>query len=368
MKQILSILTLLLLATGPGTALADDTAIFGAGVINVPPNVLIVFDTSGSMGTKDVPSEYYNPDTTYSGSYTNDTVYRRTWSWWQWRYVYDFFASSIDNLNCPDTAADLSTNGYVNSRIYGSSGNYACGGSRKYLYTGNYLNYDASSDSVLRTRIDVAKEVIINLLQNTEDVNFGLMRFNRYEGGRLSPNGKIGTDTSLLVNDVNSFYADGATPLAESLAEAGLYFAGKQSWYNHGISYQSPMEYRCQKNYVIFMTDGEPTADNDPRLNSGAYINGDVIGDYDNDGDTGISKRLDDVAAYLNWNDLNPSLGTAGDSFEVQNVKTYTIGFKTNQQLLQDTAANGDGKYYTANSISGLEEAFKERYCRKFPN
>jgi type IV pilus assembly protein PilY1 len=360
MKLFMSIITLLLLVTGPGSALADDTAIFGAGVIDVPPNVLILFDTSGSMDTRDVASEYYDVAKTYSGVYENDRVYRRTWSRRSRRYVYNSFAGSLSDLNCSGAVSDLSSDGYTNTRIYDSRGGYACGGSRKRLYTGNYLNYDASGAGAMRTRMDVAKEVIIDLLQNTEGVNFGLMRFNRYEGGRLSPSGIIGTDPALLVSDVQSFYASGATPLAESLAEAGLYFAGETSWYNHGVGYQSPMEYRCQKNYIILMTDGEPTADDDPRLNTGAYINGGVIGDYDNDGDTGTTMRLDDVAAFLNQNDINTSLGAPGDSFEVQNVKTYTIGFKTNQQLLQDTAVNGDGKYYTANSISGLEEAFKE--------
>jgi type IV pilus assembly protein PilY1 len=353
-------ITLLLLVAGAGSAAADDTAIFGGGVIDVPPNVLIVFDTSGSMSTKDVASEFYNPATTYTGSYTSGAVYRRVWSWWTWSYVYNSFADSVSDLNCSTAVTELSGNGYVSTNIYDNSGNYACGGSSKYLYTGNYLNYNSSTSGTLKTRMEVAKEVIIDLLQNTTDVNFGLMRFNGGSGGKLSPNGTIGTDPATLVSDVQAFYASGTTPLAETLAEAGLYFAGETSWYNPGVSYTSPIEHRCQKNYIIFMTDGEPTADDDTRLNTGTYINGDVIGDYDNDGDTGTTMRLDDVAAFLNQNDINTSLGSPGDSYEVQNIKTYTIGFKTNQQLLQDTAVNGDGQYYTANSISGLQEAFKE--------
>jgi type IV pilus assembly protein PilY1 len=360
MKQIISILTLILMAAGAGAALADDTDILGTGTIEVTPNVLIVFDTSGSMGTRDVPSDYYDPSQTYSGSYDSDTIYGRVWSWREWRYVWGSFASSIDDLNCPTAVTALSGNGYVYTAIYDANGGYACGGSKKRLTTGNYLNYDATLTGTLNTRIGVAKEVVVDLLETTENVNFGLMRFNHTDGARLSPNGKIGTDPATLVDDVNALTANGWTPLAESLAEAGLYFAGKPSWYNTGVSYTSPMEYRCQKNYIILMTDGEPTADNDQRLNTGKYINGDVIGDYDNDGDTGTSMRLDDVAAYLSQNDLNSSLGTAGESFEVQSVKTYTIGFKTNQELLQDTAVNGDGKYYTANSISGLKEAFTQ--------
>ena len=43
------------------------------------------------------------------------------------------------------------------------------------------------------------------------------------------------------------------------------------------------MQERCQKNYVIIMTDGEPTQDRDSRLYETPYINGDIIGDYDDD-------------------------------------------------------------------------------------
>ena len=43
-----------------------------------------------------------------------------------------------------------------------------------------------------------------------------------------------------------------------------------------------------------------------------------------------------------------------GTSFDKQNLITYTIGFKTEQDLLEDTAANGGGQYYVANNVSGL--------------
>ncbi len=66
------------------------------------------------------------------------------------------------------------------------------------------------------------------------------------------------------------------------------------------------------------------------------------------------------MAKYLYDNDLNSSLGTTGESFEKQNVVVYTIGFQTEQELLSDTARNGGGLYFTANSISGLSAAFKQ--------
>jgi type IV pilus assembly protein PilY1 len=138
------------------------------------------------------------------------------------------------------------------------------------------------------------------------------------------------------------------------------------SWYNSGVTYTSPMQERCQKNYIIIMTDGQSTQDIDSRLTDTNYINGDKIGDYDNDhsgseadyADNG-SDYLDDVAKYLYENDTNLTLGD-GTSFDKQNITTFTIGFKTSQQLLQDTATNGGGEYFTADNISDLALAFEQ--------
>jgi hypothetical protein len=120
-----------------------------------------------------------------------------------------------------------------------------------------------------------------------------------------------------------SHYQQSKSPLGIPKAgPSGLGFftlPGKKSWFNDGNGYDSdcynngngcyqyttPMQYRCQKNYIILMTDGEPTYDQSSKLSSGTYINGDTIGDYDNDGnDPGSygsygSDYLDDVAKYL---------------------------------------------------------------------
>lgn len=357
MKKLIILISIAVWMAAAGVALADDTAIYGSGAINVQPNVLIIFDTSGSMGTQDVPGEYYDPATTYAGTYSPNVVYSR--SWWSWSY--SWFADSISDLNCASVESALSTDGYVTSNV-NSGPTYGCGGWNRTLRLGNWLNYDQSTGGAMRTRIDVAQEVITNLINDTDGVRFGLMRFNTWEGGRLTTHGQCGSTKADLIADINALTASGMTPLAETLTEAGLYFAGKTSWYNSGVSYTSPLQYRCQKNFVIFMTDGEPTADDDPRLDSEPYVNaaGDPIGDYDGDGSS-LMYRLDDVSKYLYENDLDTTLGST-DDFEVQNVKTYTVGFLTNQQLLQDTAddQHGRGKYYTTSSISGLEASLKE--------
>jgi len=347
----------MLLSVSPKLLLADDTEIYGTVTISVQPNVLIIFDNSGSMATVDVVGEYYDPATTYEGPYSINAVYERSW------YSWSTFASDVESLNCDSIKQALLTNGYAHGRIRTSRYNYICGGWRdRSLRLGNYMNYEASGVGESRSRISVAKEVVTDLINNTDDVRFGLMVFNYEEGGYIVSG--CGADKTTMVDTVNGLSASTWTPLAETLAEAGLYFAGKESWFNTG-TYTSPMQERCQKNYIILMTDGAPTHDNSWRLSSGTYINGDTIGDYDNDGsdpgwyDSSGTDYLDDVAKYLYENDCNTTLG-AGTSFEKQNITTYTIGFKTEQQLLGDTALNGGGQYYTANNISGLSEAFEE--------
>ncbi|MGD8916920.1 MAG: hypothetical protein PVH35_10010, partial [Syntrophobacterales bacterium] len=72
----------------------------------------------------------------------------------------------------------------------------------------------------------------------------------------------------------------------------------------------SPIENKCQQSFIIFITDGLPWYDNDWSVVT------DVIGDYDNDGessdrkyagssgDDGQTTYLDDVAKYLYENDM----------------------------------------------------------------
>lgn len=363
MKKCL-LIALMLIVGAAGPIGADDTEIYGT-VTNpdLEPNILIIFDSSGSMSTEDVPGDPYDPGTVYTGSYPTGAVYERYWSWSSWSYQWRLFADDVNSLNCDWIKTDLLTQGYAYGQIYSTS--YACGGSvSRRLRLGNFMNYDESGVGTTRSRIAVAKEVIADLINDTTGVRFGLMRFNNDQGGRVvSP---IGTDKATLLTQLSGITASGWTPLAETLAEAGLYFAGMNSWYNSGVNYTSPMQERCQKNYIIIMTDGQSTQDRDSRLTGTPYINGDIIGDYDNDHsgteydyqDNG-SDYLDDVAKYLYENDCNPALGD-GTAFDRQNIVTFTIGFKSSHQLLMDTATNGGGEYFTADNISELAMAFDQ--------
>ncbi len=376
-----TLLFTLILTLGLAAALsADDTDIYGVSKISVKPNVLIVFDRSGSMDTNDVPGDPYDHDTDYSSydSYIREAVYVEYY--YRWYRVTD----DIVNLRCDRVADPLIEKGYTRDRL---RSDLSCSSLSSVRYrTGNYLNYLTAGLGATRKRIDVAKEVIAGLIQDQIDVedtlNLGLMYFPsdytywNYDGGRLVS--EVGTDKAALLTTVNSLTAGGWTPLAESLADAGNYFADQTCWYVSN-SFASPIDVRCRQNYIIVMTDGEPTQDRHNFLTTKEYLHGSTIGDYDADGmessnpatrgngyvqnwgDTDTSNYLDDIAKILRDTDLSP-LGTPGD-FEKQNVKTFTIGFKTDQVLLNDTAENGGGEYFTANNASDLKEAFESIFA-----
>jgi type IV pilus assembly protein PilY1 len=187
------------------------------------------------------------------------------------------------------------------------------------------------------------------------------------EGGRLQSSIKSLTDTtrSQLKTDINNIDAETWTPLAETLYEAGLYFKGGSSYFNSGVVYTSPIQFYCQRNYVIIITDGDSTRDRNAVLGS-------VIGDRDGDGrepgganevhyivdgdDMLGTDYLDDVAKYLYDIDLR------SDLTEQQNIVTYTIGFTIHSQhnLLERGAAKGHGRYFFSDNAQQLADAFQD--------
>jgi type IV pilus assembly protein PilY1 len=405
-----AIAILLVILAAAASLRADDTEIYGVvSTPSIPPNVLIIFDTSGSMSTRDVPGDPYVPAMTYSGSYITNAVYQRVTIGHSYQWV--VFTDSIDNISCASIKTDLLSIGYWAGKTSAPTFKCNSGNTQRRLRLGNFMNYDVSGVGLAKTRISVAKEVLTNLISQTNDVRFGMMVYNYNDsdatsGGRLLAPCADRLDSAAkqpLLDAVASATPSGWTPLAETMAEAGLYFAGKPSWFNTGVTYTSPMQQRCQKNYIILMTDGEPTIDRHHKLYDTPYINGDLIGDQDGDHsapcagsgyddlyndvtksfsttympfgtheywyrdgngncqfypDAG-SDYLDDVARYLYRNDCNQDLG-AGTSFEKQNVITYTIGFRIQNQLLSRTAAHGGGEYFTADNYSALSEAFNQ--------
>ncbi|MFW0756179.1 pilus assembly protein [Pseudomonas sp. H11T01] len=276
-------------------------------------------------------------------------------------------------------------------------------GNENTRYTANYLAYLLAlangSDRDFTTgvgaipndyRISVARDVSTALVTSNRSLRIGLATFNPPTSNNAGPGGFIalpvsdltvvsGTVTQskadanykALTDAISGLDAVANTPLAETYYEITRYFRGMAPFYNSTpTSYTSPIQYRCQKNYGVVITDGLPTYDrtfptNDP-LGGSKLPNWDGV---NNDGDNlngdgeGDTLYLDDIAKFAFDIDMR-STGTdlAGKSwasadFPKQYMNTYTVGFTATNQMLSDAANYGSGKYYQATDSAGLSSA-----------
>jgi type IV pilus assembly protein PilY1 len=346
MRKIVFGLILFVLLTGIEKIYAHDTDLYIASGEGVEANILIMFDNSGSMN-EEVQTYYYNPSITYSGSSTAGAVYARNFTN-QWYILY----SSIDGVPCVSARPILQSKGHYE----GPTSSSCSGWPTRVLRTGNYMNYLASiGGDETEQKLVIAKRVISNFLNTIHGVRVGVMVFNNSsEGGHIQSHiTSLTTETrNQLISDINDINAETWTPLAETLYEAGIYFKGGPSYFNSNTTYSSPIQVSCQRNYVVIITDGESTMDRHSVLSS-------QVGDYDHDGrdpgsfESNGSHYLDDVAKYLYETDRR------NDMSGKQNVQTYTIGFTIHSDLLERTAANGNGRYYYSENAQTLSDAFQ---------
>ena len=276
--------------------------------------------------------------------------------YYRWKGSWDNeFRDTFTDFDCIDAKTALETEGFYNGRIRFDT---TCGGRRvRYLRTGNYLNFLGTNPPSEHPKLGVAKGTIQSYINTTYGIRFGAMIFNHDEGGHIlrEVRDMIPQNRSDLHTAIGAIAADTWTPLAETLYEAGLYFQGTASEFNAGVTYTSPITDWCQKSYVIVITDGLSTKDQNPVLTT-IGNNGDTDGDdadpgtYEDEG----SDYLDDVAKYLYDSD------TRADLQDKQNIVTYTLGFNIDHQLLKDTAKNGRGKYYYVHNAQSFRIAFQK--------
>ncbi len=378
-----------------------DTSIYGVSTATVPPNVLIILDNSGSMNDSVVSGIPYDPATTYppindcqGGLCQSNKVYK----WQSSNSTWINWINDISGVSCSSAHTSLQTTGLYTGKLKTTG---VCTTTNGSFALGNYVNWKVVYGTP-RPKIDVAHETLTNLISSTNGVNFGLMIFNTDEGGHIAgvPGSNYGytdnygyngyrayvkdmdaifsgttTNRTALVNTINNIPAQTWTPLAETLFEAMRYYKGAATAFstqNGNITYTTPIEYSCQKNYVIIITDGMSTQDQNAVLKT-ICNNGDCDGDgYDNPPsdpavapyDSNGSDYLDDVAKYLYDNDLLPD-GVDPKTTGKQNVITHTVGFGlggvTNaENFLKKTAYNGGGTYYAASSTGTLSESLRK--------
>lgn len=239
------------------------------------------------------------------------------------------------------------------------------------LYNANYLNWRASSTTtVTKSRLKIVQEVFSSLMDSISNVNVAVLRYDDKsqefnKGGYfVMPMQQLTADNRANYKTaVNNFTANGYTPLAESMYETYLYYRGDNVKFGNSTSpatnvtgvlepadsnkYKSPIEYQCQKNFAILLTDGDPTYDTDADSAIKALPGFSTV-----TGSTTCSGNcLDELTQYMYSQDCSALT-------DKQNVITYTIGFTLDLPLLRDAATKGGGKYFTANDTTGLTDAF----------
>jgi type IV pilus assembly protein PilY1 len=378
-------LALLLSVAAPALA-GTDLDVFIAG-LSVEPNVMILFDNSGSMNDV-IP---YDHETIYDGSNVPTTIYTR---------CKVFYANCTCRTTQTSWIVDTNPCGFVDTNDDGNDDR-----APSYVKIGNRRNYDLLGNPA---KLATAKSVIDGILldPSNDSVRFGLMILDgsyipttwtnttqvaSYHNDKSVLKAEIGTNHTTLKGIVDGLTATSGTPLANRVIAAARYY--KHDGY---FSAADPIQYVCQRNFLIMMTDGRPQAEGNTALGGGSpdplgganasgqfsYIESWLGAPYDKDSDgldpdpahfspppgctssspdaepceyqNGGSDYLDDVCKVLIDNDLRPDLDGQ------QALITYTIGFTVANSLLQRSAAHGGGKYFTANSYDELADAFRQ--------
>ena len=105
------------------------------------------------------------------------------------------------------------------------------------IFDGNYLNWRATPEKITLSRMDVVKVATKIAMDSINSSNIGIMRFNEFDGGPVIQ-GMIDLDSNraMLATVIDGITADGRTPLAETLYESALYWLGAPAHYGELIS------------------------------------------------------------------------------------------------------------------------------------
>ena len=404
-------------------------------VQNSPPNILTIFDNSGSMMFfAYADDENFNPNRRYYGYFNPDQWYvylnsnlfqpsgaiagarpANSWSgnflnWLTMRRV-DVLRKIMTGGKSAGDGANTTLRGVsidavsrgntriINAAIAESHTPYPL--ARSFLFT---VSNNANSISTFAVRNagngNIANNIRVEVLtpppvegvlQRTvgDRARVGLMFYdgpNDYDGGKLVV--EVGKTDSLArtIREINNVYPQTGTPLGETLWSAVGYYAqqasavlgnsqaGRGPRY-HNADYaisangdpmnfgagDSPHYPSCQKNFILLLTDGEPTLDGKlpnsiltyaegadrsnfacgitcPARNGPGYsfpvsdFNIDTAGQENLNGQTG----LEDVALFMHTNDLRPDIPG------FQNITLFTVfAYGEGSTLLQYAAING---------------------------
>ncbi len=283
-----------------------------------------------------------------------------------WDYV-KIYKDSITNSNLLDTFC-----GNLGSFTTSS---YTLGSTKKLIivfhsdysvtYSGfkidryEYLPEDvATSGYKMQTRLEVVIDAMVDVIQETKGkVNWALASFSvspTGDGAKIwQPFDPSLSDDQLeqnITNYLNSFTADGGTPLGEAL----------QDVWNHYHSKASILP-TCAKNHTIVLSDGYPSTDED-----WSRISGVTFSDWDNDGWTEDPYQyrsppddyFDDVSHWMYTHSIVDGSSVSDPENSHVNVRNHMLSFTMSSPLMEDAADEGGGVFVSAFNKQQLVNAF----------
>lgn len=285
----------------------------------------------------------------------------------------------------------------------------------RYIYSGNYLNYQlylaSTEDERQKSRMQIAREAAKTVVNTTTGVRLGLARFNSYnsDGGFID----IAADDvekirSEFTSKIDTYLPWGGTPLSESYYETVLYLKGENAkyggsgysrlhkqgqplhrdskgfidydwnryttyWeytpsvsdsYQSGSRYKSPIDSACQStSSVILFTDGVPSSDEGVN-----YSIQRLVKDINFPSGSGLDKNCsgnggcaDELAYYLANYDQRPDLPGK------QVIRTFVIGGFFDDSgssdpidYMKSIATNGGGEFFAANNYQQIVDALQK--------
>lgn len=352
-----------------------DTAIYSGESTSLRPKVLLVIDNSKAT-LNAASGEAYNPGTIYA-----DEGYS-SWNIYEADQQGDFSKVAVSNSSAELEGLKCTSNGNIIKNTLLAQGTYVGSGTAlnpnisnkaecdeapkgKTYALGNFLNYTKSSAGATS---DTQRKVVYDALNTVIGgaryaVNFGAMVYgSNNKGGEvihqvsnLSADSAFQSFLNVLPGGTPGtavLSSETARPQAESLLDAGYYFRGEKLPVSGQSAMTSPIDYWCEKSYIIVITNGLSNKDDDPNLAT-------LVGDFDGDGREASAYGLgthyfDDVAKMLYETDNRSTLSG------FQRIVTNTIlAFQSNDPLVQRAAddAHGRGSYFNVSNAQELAAA-----------
>ncbi|WP_409424975.1 pilus assembly protein [Pseudoalteromonas sp. RW-H-Ap-1] len=289
--------------------------------------------------------------------------------------IFDTSGSMAWDVNDGERCYKRNRNGFYESECFESKDSYSA-------YQQCYKSVNGYAQAICQdSRLRVAQNAITQLVNDNDDIEFGLMRFNGSSGGYVLA--RVGADKSTLLNKIDELPASGATPLTETLWEAYLYITGQDVYYGDNTNdrdftaessgvYKSPFApvagepLRCDNSInIILMTDGDPT--NDANRNNDIF---NLHDDYFSENAPVVSNSYLAALAKIIHGTDDVKVDLYSKTNNVLDIgRVFPIGFGTGmsnsgKNLLTETADYGGGQYLHANTAAQLSDALKNTISR----